>query len=1078
MTQPREESTRPRGLLAAAISRPVTVMVGVILTVFFGGAAILALPIQLTPDIQVPTLTVRTSWPGATPQEVEREILEEQEEALKSVQRLDRMIAEARPNQGSLTLEFEVGTDIDEALVRVSNQLQQVPSYPEAARQPVVATSNSSGPPLAVIIARHRQPGQPVEAYRTWVAEEIIPQLERIKGVSDVRHLGGRDTEVHVDFDPHELAARGVSVQALAGRISAELSDRSGGDITRGKRRILVRTMLAPEELPELEELVLRVGPDREPVRVGDVARVRFGLRKATSVAFANDRPSMAILLSREAGTNVLEVSRDIRRVVDELDRERFAPRDLELVVVSDQTSYIEGALDLVQQNLLLGAALAVLVLLVFLRSFGASVIISVAIPVCIFGTALVMTLLGRTVNVVSLAGITFAIGMVVDNSIVALENIDTWRKRLEDSREAALEGVREVGGAMLASTLTTAAVFIPIIAWEGEVGELLRDVAYAISGAVIISLVVSLLVIPSLSARFLKSKAPAREEAAGEDGEGEEADRASPPPSAARRVLGLAASFRDGVTRSVQWLVARSWRALTVVIVAVALTSAAAYFLLPKLEYLPSGNRNLVFGIMVPPPGYSVDELDRIGRHVQRQVADHTGVAKDGVPEIARSFFVGSPERLFGGAVAANPDEVPGVLSYLKKVQGEVPGMISFATQASLFGRSIGGGRSVEIEITGAELSTLTALGRRMFGMARKALPGAQVRPVPTLDDGAPELHIEPRRQEAAALQMPGDALGLVVDAYIDGAIVGEYAPPGRPRVDVVVRAGDREVEAIPSAEELRAAPVVTPSGQVVPLGVLAETRDTIGPTIIRRLERRRSITLRISPPEDVPLERAIELVRQDVITPLEQEGAIPGGVQIDIAGTAGKLADAKERFALILLVAFAISYLLLAALFEDFLAPVAVLVTIPLAAGGGILALRGVDMYLGTQPLDLMTALGFLILIGVVVNNAILVVDGALAGLRRGEVFEEAVAQAVRSRVRPIFMSTLTSLAGLAPMVLFSGSGSELYRGVGAVVLGGLGLSSVLTIFVVPSLFALLWRGRAALPWSQLELEAGEAA
>ena len=732
--------------------------------------------------------------------------------------------------------------------------------------------------------------------------------------------------------------------------------------------------------------MVLRTGPDLEPVRLGDVARVRVGLRKATSVAYANDTPSMALLLSREVGTNVLEVSTAIRDEVERLDEARFAPEGLEMVVVSDQSGYIQGALDLVQQNLLLGAALAVLVLLIFLRSFGASVIISVAIPTCVFGTALVMNALGRTVNVVSLAGVTFAIGMVVDNSIVALENIETWRTRVTDTRRAALEGVREVAGALLASTLTTAAVFVPIIAWQGEVGELLRDVAYAIAGSVIISLVVSVLVIPSLSARFLSSKAEASEPARASDG----------PKGPLGWALGAAASFRDGVARAVGWLVGRAWRSALVVALAVTLTSAAAVGLLPKLEYLPRGNRNLVFGIIVPPPGYAVDELDAIGQRVQSDITSHVGVERDGVPAIARSFFVGSPERLFGGAVAEDPAEVSGVLAYLRRTQSQIPDVIAFATQASLFGRSLGGGRSIEIELTGASLEDLTAVGRRVFGASRAALAGAQVRPVPGLDDGAPELHVVPRRAEAAALQVPGASLGLIVDAYVDGAIIGEYAPPGQPELDVVLRAGDLDEDAITSAAALSAAPVVTPGGQVVPLEVLARTEDALGPTIIRRIERRRSITLQVSPPEDLPLERALEIVQAEVLDPLVEDGGLPPGVDVAVAGTAGKLDDAKQRFLFILLVAFVISFLLLAALFEDFLAPVAVLVTVPLAAGGGILALRGVDAFLLPQPLDLMTALGFLILIGVVVNNAILVVDGALAGMQRGEGIDDAVAAA----------------------------------------------------------------------------------
>ncbi|MEM1349890.1 MAG: efflux RND transporter permease subunit, partial [Myxococcota bacterium] len=310
----------------------------------------------------------------------------------------------------------------------------------------------------------------------------------------------------------------------------------------------------------------------------------------------------------------------------------------------------------------------------------------------------------------------------------------------------------------------------------------------------------------------------------------------------------------------------------------------------------------------------------------------------------------------------------------------------------------------------------------------------------------------------------MTGDELALNIDAYVDGAIIGELGREGEPKVDVVLRAAKREHLLIEGKHGLEDTPVVAPTGDVVPLSSLAIVDERLGPTIIQRIERKRAITLQISPPDDVALEEAIELVNTKVVDPMIADGLIPNEVDVRLAGTAGKLDEAQGRFALILLMAFVISYLLLAALFEDFVAPVAVLVTVPLAAGGGILALRAVDAYLGAQPLDLMTALGFLILIGVVVNNAILVVDGAIAAMGRGMSLDEAVPEAVRGRVRPIFMSTMTSLAGLAPMVLFSGSGSELYRGVGAVVLGGLAVSSVLTLFVVPSLFSLLWRARTA--------------
>lgn len=1033
-------TTRPQGggdLVRLAVRRPVTVLVGVVLVIMFGALSVADLPIQLTPDITVPTMTVNTRWPGASPREVEAEILEEQEDALKAVPGLVKMESEARPDEARLTLEFEVGTDLDEALVRVSNRLTQVPDYPDAAREPVISAASNSGPPLAVITIRSPT-GQPVAQYRTWVEQEIVPRLERIPGVATIMHLGGRDSRVHVDFDMAALAARRITVQQVSARIGAELRDVSGGSLDLGKRRYLVRTPVAPDVPAQLERIVIGSGPAGTPILLGDVATVGPGLRDATDVAFSDDRPSMVLLLFREAGTNVLEVSQEVREVVAELDETRFAPEGLEMELVSDQVGYITGALDLVRSNLLIGAGLAVLVLLLFLRSVAASAVISVAIPVCVLGTALGMALIGRTINVVSLAGTAFAVGMVVDNSIVALENIDTWRRRGVGAAEAAYRGVKEVWGALVASTVTTAAVFLPIIGWQDEVGELLRDVAVSIALAVGVSLLVSVLVIPSFSAKLLR------------------------PRDADDEARGLGASLRRGIGKQVGFLVRSWWRGLLVAVGAVAGAVALASALLPSMEYLPTGNRNLIFGILLPPPGYSPAELDRIGRDVQSQMAAHTGMEQDGIPAIERSFFVGSPNQVIFGVIAEQDERVGELVPFVRQAGGRAPGAFSFASQASLFGRQIGSGRAVEVELSGSDLAAVIGVGGRLMGAIGQAVPGSQVRPIPSLDLGAPELHAVPRRDEAAGLGVSGAELGLVVDAYVDGAIVGDLGPQGEPKIDVALRAlrpGGREVD---DPEALAASPVATPSGDIVPLSSLAELRETLGPTLIKRIERRRAIVLQVTPPEDVPLEEAMRTIRDEVIAPLREDGTIGGGIDIELSGTAGQLEAAKERFGQVLLLAVVISFLLLAALFEDFLAPLVVLVTVPLAGGGGVLGLWLVDQYLAPQPLDLMTALGFVILVGVVVNNAILVVDGALVRLREGEALRDAVPAAVEARVRPIFMSTATSVAGLLPLVIFPGSGAELYRGVGAIVLGGLVVSTVLTLYVVPSVFTLLWRLR----------------
>ena len=1030
-----EGPRQPVGWIEHAIARPVTVLVAVLLLTLFGVLSLVGVPIQLTPDIVVPTLSVSTLWPGAAPTEVEAEVLKPQEDVLKNLPGLVTMTAEAGTGRGTITLELRIGTAIDDALVRVANRLSQVPSYPAEVRKPVLSTANATGPPMMVAVLQSLTGGE-MAPYRTWVEEEILPALERQRGVGQILLIGGQDRELEIRFSPAALAARRLPLAQVAAAVRAELRDISAGDLELSKRRMLVRTPIAPKTPRQLEELVLKVSAEGTAVRLGDVAKVRYGLRKPEALAFADGRPSLALLIFREPGSNVLEVTEGLKAALARLEKSHAAAEGLEIRVVSDQTGYILGALDLMKLNLGIGAALAMLVLLLFLRSLRVAALISLAIPICVVGTAFGMALLGRTINIVSLAGVAFAVGMVVDNSIVSMEAIYTRFHSGDSAHQAALAGTREVWGAILASTATTAVVFVPIIGWQDEVGELLRDVATALSVAVGVSLLVSVFVIAAFAKQVLV-RAPAVEK--------------EQRPTIGERVgrwLGAVAL----------WVSQTPLRSALVVLLALGGASSVVFALLPSLEYLPTGNRNLAFGIMVPPPGTSIEELARVGKGVQARLRTHIGVRRDGFPALARFFYVAQPERVFVGAVGQDARQVDGMVRLMRTVQAEVPDVFSIVTRASLFGRRVGGGRSIEVDISGHELKALIGVGRLLIGALREELPGGQLRPIPSLDEGAAELRVTPRRQQLSALGLSPAELGLAVDALVDGAIIGEISQPGQPRLDVVLRA---EGATVRSPEQLGAAPVATPSGQVVPLATLADVSEALGPTVLRRIERRRTITLQVAPPRTIALEAALKRVRRRVAL-LRSQNAIPPTVRVSFSGSAGYLESAKGRFGWVLLLAVVICLLLMAAIFEDFVAPLAILITLPFAAAGGVVGLFLVDRLLGRQPLDMMTALGFLILIGVVVNNAILVVDGAMRRLGEGMELAAAIGAAVERRVRPILMSTLTSLAGLVPLVVARGSGSELYRGVGAIVLGGLALGTLLTLFVVPAAFALLWRLR----------------
>lgn len=1028
------------GLIARCIQRPVTVMVGIILIGIFGTLALFSLPIQLTPDIERPTIGVSTNWPGAAPTEVEAEIVEPQEEALRSLSGLEKMVSESISDSGNITLELAVGTSIEESLVRVTNLLSQVSNAPRTSRAPVVDAARSTGPPLTVMTITSKA-GEDVSGFRTWAIERVQPIFERIKGVGTIFLVGGRDRILEIAFDPNGLATRGISINALSAAIQGELRDVSAGDVVAGKRRLLVRTPLIPDDPKDLENLVLRTDDDGRPIYLGDVAKVRLGFRKPDAMVFSDSKPSIVFLTFREAGSNVLEVTKEIRSVVDDVDASLMAPRGLEMRVVSDQVGYIEAALGLVQSNLYVGGGLAALVLLIFLGSFRSAVVVAIAIPLCVLGTVLGMSMLGRSINVVSLAGMAFAVGMVVDNAIVVLENIDTWRARTSSIAHAALKGTGEVWGAVLASTLTTAVVFIPIATWQDEVGEILRDIAIALALAVAISLVVSVLVIPSMAAKFIRAE--------GIDFR----------PS---YLVQWAGGIKDSLSRLVWKMVRSKLISALVVLIAVGGSVTLAIKLIPPMEYLPTGNRPFVFGVVVPPPGYAVEELGRIGRKVQDRMVPHLNQEIDGVPPIKRTFFVARRGNAFMGAASVDPSRTSGIIDFMKSVFGEIPGVFGVASQASLFGRSLVGGRSIELELSGSSLAELNAAGKAVLNRVKEQLPDAQARPSPPLDGGATEIHVRPRRREAAKAGLTGADVGLATDALIDGAIIGEVSQSGEPRLDVVLTA---ENGGITSAEELATASIASEDGRMLRLSTLADIERAVGPTVIRRIERRRAVVIEVAPPDDVALEEALNILKVDVIEALRAEGALSPAVESRLSGAAGDLGVAQGRLLTVLGFAVLITFLLLAALFEDFLAPVVVMVTVPLAGAGGVIALRLVDTFLGAQTFDMLTAVGFLILIGVVVNNAILVVDGGLLRIREGVGLEEAISDSVAGRLRPILMSALTSLAGLSPLVFFPGSGSELYRGVGAIVLGGLALSTALTVFVVPALFTLVWRlGRRA--------------
>jgi HAE1 family hydrophobic/amphiphilic exporter-1 len=531
-----------------------------------------------------------------------------------------------------------------------------------------------------------------------------------------------------------------------------------------------------------------------------------------------------------------------------------------------------------------------------------------------------------------------------------------------------------------------------------------------------------------------------------------------------------LARGFVGGVLASHRWLQRGLLRQLGLVVVLVAAAVIVSKALFPKLEYLPQGNRNLALGVVLPPPGYNLDELVALGATAERALEPYWAVepgskaARElGYTTIEHFFFVARGRQVFLGLRAHDPLAAGKLVPLIEKVSAGLPGTFVFASQSSLFERGLTAGRTIDVEITGPDLERLVALGGRVMGMVKApgVVPGAQVRPVPSLDLSNPEVHVVPRWSRAADLGMSADDLGYTVDSLVDGAYAGDYYVGGE-KIDITIVGQQRFADRFQHIEDLA---VASPAGDLVPLRAVADVSLASGPEQINRRERERAITIQVRPPETVALEDALDRVRAKVVAPLEAEGAIGGEYRIALAGTADKLEATLDALWFNLLMAVVITYLLMAALFESWLYPFVIIFSVPLGAAGGIAGLALLNKYV-LQPLDVLTMIGFVILIGTVVNNAILIVHQSLVYIREeGEALEAAVLRSVRSRMRPIFMTVTTTVCSLLPLVLRPGAGSELYRGLGAVLIGGLVVSTIFTLLLVPTLFRITIGARRGL-------------
>jgi HAE1 family hydrophobic/amphiphilic exporter-1 len=1117
-------------LIESFVENPVKVSVAVILLCLFGVIALARMPMQLVPEVQIPTLSVETRWPGASPQEVEREIIQEQEEQLQSVEGVSKMTSQSMDSFGQITMEFEIGTDMREALLLVNTRLNQVEEYPENADRAVISTSDSSDRPIAWFVLSTRpperetldrfmaahpnlaaevkrirdtdNPGKAMFRLKRLIkqhpeAKELLPvlvdvtkerrfakdfieaRLERVGGVSNAEVMAGREEELQVVVDPERLAARQLTIMDVRLALRGQNKDTSGGDFWEGKRRYVVRT-LGQFRAPEQVANVIIARRDGAPVYVRDVAEIRLGHKKPDGMSRRFGDSVINLNARRRNNANVLDVMAGIREATAELNDGILKQRGMQLTQVYDETEYIYSSMDMVKENIVEGSVLTLIVLLLFLRSFRSALVIFLAIGVSTIGMFLALSLMGRSLNVLSMAGIAFAVGMLVDNFIVVLENVYRHYQQGDTAAAATVRGTKEVWGAVVASSLANLAVFLPVLFVRDEAGQLFRDIALAVSAALCFSLLVALVMVPTAAAIILRhshapEEAPLRSTGRRSFWRRRQDELAGLGHLITRPLDRFGVWFVNTVVGANVWLQRSTLRQLVVAGGMVGVSVFLSWLLMPKIDYLPSGNRNLVIAIILPPPGYNLDQLARIGEIVENRLQPYWDVdpgtpeaAKLKYPVISDMFYVARGRSLFMGVRSDDALRAGELVNLLKEMGRDIPGTILIAKQTSLFERGLSGGRTVDVEITGPEIEKLVGLGGRVMRDVMQLIPEAQALPEPSLDLSSPEMHITPKWQQAADMGVNATDLGYTVDALVDGAYASDYFVGGD-KIDLSIIGQE---EFVTRTQDLWGLSIATPNGELVPLAAVADVELSSGPEQINHRERMRAITIQVSPPASMPLEEAMNVISTKIVDPIVRSGELGGAYQINFSGTADKLNTTWQSMRWNLLLAFIITYLVMSALFESWLYPFIIILSVPLGAVGGFFGLWLLNQSV-LQPLDVLTMLGFIILIGTVVNNPILIVEQALNHMRDdGMDPHSAVIESVRTRIRPIFMTASIGLFGLLPLCGFDpfglithgtmfvfGAGSELYRGLGAVLLGGLVFSTVFTLIFVPTIFSLVF-------------------
>jgi len=1014
------------GLSRFAVQRKITVLMGVLAVLVVGVVSFGRLPLDLFPDFSFPGAAVLTSYGEAAPAEVEAHVTRPLEQALATVTNVRSIRSFSSEGLSVVVVEFNWGTSMDFAALEMRERIDQVRRFlSDEVDFPMVVKFDPSMLPVMMVSLSG---GDDPVGLRDLGDGVVRERLERLEGVAAVSVSGGAVREVAVEVDNDALASFGVSWLQLRAALASASVNLPGGKITERGRDFLVRSLGKFEEQEEIEELVvgLRYVTVRGrqvpvPVRLKDVAEVTEAVYDTGSLSRLGGRDSLVLSIQKTSGANTVRVARAVTGELSALKSE--LPAGVEFAVTMNQADFIETALNRVSSSAVWGAVLAVGVLFVFLLNAGSVAVVALSIPVSVLFTMALLYFGGLTLNLMTLSGLALGIGMLVDNSIVVLENIFRHLQEGTALKEAAVEGTAEVANAITASTLTTLAVFLPVVFVGGIAGTLFRDLSLTVSFALGASLLVAMTFVPAAASVAARTVRPA---------------------TAGPRGGRLAASYA-GV---LEWVLRH--RAEVALLAVVAL--AGAYYAGQRIggEFLPRLDRG-EFSITVEmPPGTALEVTDSRIREIEALAM--------AIPEVQHvtSTVGGTSGMAIGGRAmvtqAAEGSVTVKLVSKLERTRDTqeimaeldrriwIPGAQVTMEELTFFAGA-GFMSPVEVSIRGPDLEVIQSLAAQLQGEMTLIDGLTSVRA--SSRTGQPELIIRYDREKLATLGLSPIAVGQLVKGALAGELVGSLEPPGGEELDIVLRyrAEDRD-----SLDRVKRIALVLPAGGSVRLDQVATIEQALGPTSIERYSGQRVITITAG-----ITGRDLAAVTGDIKAAAARLD-IPAGYDISYGGEQQQMADAFSGLTEALILAVILIYMVMAAQFESLVHPLVIMFTVPLAAVGALGAL-----FLFRLPFSVSSVIGLILLSGIVVNNSIVLVDHVNQLRAKGLARNVAVVIAGRNRLRPILMTTLTTVFAMVPLALAKGEGSELAAPMATSVIGGLGISTVSTLFVIPVIYSL---------------------